>query len=372
MKQLNILLIRLSSIGDVLHCTPLAKTLKLQFPQANISWLVGEASQDILHGNPYLDEIIVWQREKWERELRGGEWLNSYRNFRLLEYNLRKAQYDLVIDMHGLLLTGLIAWRSGAAMRIGFAQAREGSPLFYTHRVPAKQPMSIVRHYLQLLQPLKIHKHSLEMVMPVAQRDQDYAEDLFTTHHLRKDDLIVALNPSTSWVTKCWPPDHFSSLADLLITKLKAKVILLGAASDQPLVHKIMQNSQGDIINLAGKTNLKELAAVVQKINLFIGGDTGPLHIAAAVGTPTISLFGPTDPGIYAPAGSGHTALFSSVPCRYCHRRTCTSMVCMEAISPIEVYKAAKQMFERPTGNKKSVEAVTYEQVPVKKIYSPL
>jgi len=372
MTPKNILLIRLSSIGDVLHCTPVARTLREQFPKAKISWLVGETSQDILHGNPYLDEIIVWQREKWEREVRKGSLLKGYQNFRLLEKILREGEFDVAIDMHGLLLTGLIAWRSGAQMRIGFAKAKEGSPLFYTHRVQSNSPLPIVEHYLQLLQPLGVVKLLTETTMPIYQEHQDFAEQILDAHHIKKDDTIIALNPSTSWVTKCWPADYFVQLTDLLMKRLNVKVIILGAPSDMPLVDKITNNSSEKVINLAGKTNLKELAAVIQKTNLFIGGDTGPLHIAAAVGTPTISLFGPTNPRIYAPAGVDHVAIASKVSCRYCHSRRCKELICMEEIDPLDVYQAALQIIKRRIENKNNMEEVAYGPVPIKKIHFPV
>jgi lipopolysaccharide heptosyltransferase I len=366
----KILLIRLSSIGDVLHGTPVAKTLREHFPSAEISWIVGEKSQDILHGNPYLDKIILWQREQWEKELRQGAWRKGYENFRFLERQLRLEQYDLTIDMQGLLLTGLIGWRSGAKTRIGFAQAKEGSPLFYTHRVETKEPMPIVNHYLQLLKPLGINQVSTSMVMPVAAEHNKFADNLFISNGITKDDTVVILNPATSWITKCWPAAYFSILGNLLQQKLKVKIILLGAPGDIPLLDSIISGISGAVINLAGKTNLKELAAVIQKAQVFIGGDTGPLHIAAAVGTPTISLFGPTNPSTYAPLGEKHVAIVSEADCRFCFKRKCANLICMEKIMPDDVCLAAQKLLAEP--QKRNMEAIAYGQVPVKTIYAPV
>jgi lipopolysaccharide heptosyltransferase I len=366
----KILLIRLSSIGDVLHCTPIAQTLREQFPDAKISWVVGEKSKDILLGNPYLDQIIVWQREKWEAALRTGAWRSGYHDFRNLERYLKEDRYDIAIDMHGLLLTGLIAWRSGAKTRIGFSNAREGSPLFYTEKVKPLVGQQITRQYLQLLKALDVRKVSNTMLMPIAEENLKFAEHIWEQHHIGADDIVVILNPSTSWVTKNWPPEHFTMLANLLISKHRAKIMLLGAHGDIPLVNKIASGITDEIINLAGKTNLKDLAAVVKKSNLFIGGDTGPLHIAAAVGTPTISLFGPTNPRIYAPEGPGHIALTAPVNCKGCHSRTCQDIVCMKQILPLEVYQAARGLLAQSVRKRKHMEAIIYGQVPVKTIYS--
>ncbi len=276
MRPDNILLIRLSSIGDVLHCTPVARTLREHFPQARISWLVGEKSQEILHGNPDLDNIILWQREKWEQELRKGSWQKSVADFRMLTQQLKNERYDMVIDLQGLLLTGLIGWRSGARTRIGFRQAREGSALFYTHRVRNEHRLQIVQHYLQLLRPLGIRRFNTQMVMPLAQRHYDFASNLFSSQNINEDqDRVIILNPSTSWPTKCWPPAYYARLANLLGTGLAAKIMLLGAPGDVPLLKEISAGISQPVINLAGKTNLKELAAVVQKSHLFISGDTG-------------------------------------------------------------------------------------------------
>lgn len=370
MTPKNILLIRLSSLGDVLHGTPVAKTLRAHFPAAKISWIVGEKSQEILQGNPYLDKIIVWQREKWEEELRKGVLRKSYASFHLLEEQLKEDQYDLTIDMHGLLLTGLISWRSGAPMRIGFARAKEGSPFFYTHKVKSPTQMQIVHHYLQLLQPLGLQKGCPQMVMPVAADHHRFADNLLRSHGIKEEDMVLAISPFTSWATKCWPAAYFAALVNFLQDDLQAKVILLGAPDDLPLLAKIVAGSSRPVINLAGKVNLKELAAVMQKSHLFIGGDTGPLHIAAAVGTPTLSLFGPTNPHIYAPVGENHAVIVSDVACRYCHKRACENFICMESIGLEEVYRAVRKMLNREKPQKRYMEATAYGQVPVKKIRS--
>lgn len=373
MNPQNILLIRLSSIGDVLHCTPVARTLRDAYPDAKISWLVGEKSQEILRGNPFLDEIIVWQREQWEQELRKGAWCKSYANFRCLEQQLKAEQYDLTIDLHGLLLTGLIGWRSGAKKRVGFAKAKEGSPFFYTHRVHTSTRLQIVQHYLQLLHPLGIKHYRPQMVMPLTATHYEFADKLFADYNINSTEPVIALNPSTSWPTKCWPAAYFSQLANLLQSKLQARIILLGAPGDAQLLGKITAGISRPVINLAGKTNLKELAAVVQNSHIFIGGDTGPLHIAAAVGTPTISVFGPTEPRVYAPLGGTHTAIVTDAACRSCHQRQCADSTCMEKIMPETVYLAVQKTLsgqvKRP---KRQMEANEYGQVPVKTIYSPV
>jgi ADP-heptose:LPS heptosyltransferase len=185
-------------------------------------------------------------------------------------------------------------------------------------------------------------------------------------------DVVVILNPATSWITKNWPSEYYAVLANLLIKNHKAKIILLGAPSDMQLVNNIMSGISQPVINLAGKTNLKELAAIVQNSNLFIGGDTGPLHIAAAVGTPTISVFGPTDPRIYTPEGEGHIALTSSVACKGCHNRMCKNHICMTMILPIDVYRAAETLMTQCSRNQRNLEAVIYGQVPTKTIYSSI
>jgi len=345
-----------------------ARTLREHFPQARISWLVGEKSQEILHGNPDLDNIILWQREKWEQELRKGSWQKSVADFRMLTQQLKNERYDMVIDLQGLLLTGLIGWRSGARTRIGFRQAREGSALFYTHRVRNEHRLQIVQHYLQLLRPLGIRRFNTQMVMPLAQRHYDFASNLFSSQNINEDqDRVIILNPSTSWPTKCWPPAYYARLANLLGTGLAAKIMLLGAPGDVPLLKEISAGISQPVINLAGKTNLKELAAVVQKSHLFISGDTGPLHIAAAVGTPTLSLFGPTDPQVYAPLDEKHAAIVSDARCRYCHKRSCAHSTCMGRILPEDVYLAARKIIQQKP-QKKYMEATPYGEVTIKTI----
>lgn len=364
MTYKNILIIRLSAIGDVLHCTPLARALRREYPEAKLSWIVSAKSQDILLGNPFLDEIIVWDKDEW-KSLAKSSLPAAYRSLRALQAILQAEKYDLAVDVHSRFIPGLITWKSGAAVRAGFSTAKELASLFYNRTTPQIKGLPIPQQYLGVLRALEISGENSDMIMPVAPENCQKADHIWETYQIRPADTVIVLNPATTWQTKCWPPEHFARLGNLL-QQQGAKILLTGAKSDIPLINEIREAVKGETISLAGGTSLKDLAAVAQKCDLFVSGDTGPLHIAAAVGAPTLSLYGPTDPRAYAPVGEQHAAVLSPVSCRLCHKRRCDDFICMARIEPETVYQEALKLLEKTKCRAKS--QPVYKEVPVKRI----
>ncbi|EGO62151.1 glycosyltransferase family 9 protein [Acetonema longum] len=364
MSYKNILIIRLSAIGDVLHCTPLTRALRQEYPEAKISWIVSPKSQDILQGNPFLDEIVVWDKDEWKKLARNSL-KAAYQSLRTLQRTLLAEQYDLAVDVHSQFLPGFITWKS-APVRVGFSNAKEMAPLFYNRMTPRIGDLPMPQQYLGVLTALGISGKNPAMIMPVAPENCQNAGRIWETYHIRPDDTVIVLNSSTTWQTKCWPPEHFARLGNLL-RQQGAKILLTGAKSDIPLIDKIKDSIKGEVISLAGETSLKDLAAVAQKCDLFVSGDTGPLHIAAAVGAPTLSLYGPTDPRIYAPAGEQHAAVLTPAACRLCHKRRCDDFICMARIEPETVYQEALKLLEKTKGRTKNSQPL-YKEVQVRKI----
>jgi len=322
----RILLIRLSSIGDVLFASPVAEKLRQRFPKAHITWVVETKSKDVIEGNPFLDEVIVWSRKSWNKHARQNR---DYLQLIHLNYNFSKSiralQPDLVINMQDDFRSAVLTHISGAKYRICPANFRK------TNRCAANVLVdnTVVKHsmlkYVSLLSPLGIDFKDTHMTMPFTSKDIDYANGLLSEQGLQQKQFVV-LNPAASSTKKLWPANYYAVLADLLIEKCNTPIVFLGADSDRALVAEVTCQMKHKAYDLSGKTTLKQLGALVQKAQLFISGDTGPLHIAAAVGTPTVSLFGPTDPERYAPLGDLHRIITGKT---------------MHDIKPSEVFQAA-------------------------------
>ena len=326
----NILIIKPSSLGDVVHSLPTLKALRDRFPEARLSWVINRELSNILEGNPYLDEIIPFERR--------------YRGFYTFTKGLRRKGFDLIIDLQGLFRSGLMALLSGAKKRIGFANGRESSPMFYTDTVPvATMEMHAVDRYLLIAEHLGAKTEDSEdrdFTINFS-KEEDYIRRLFKEKDLEGEKIIV-INPSGRWKTKRWPVEKFAALADLINKEKGASVILIGGPADVELATEVELRAKAEIINIAGMTTLKQLAALLSKVSLLVTNDSGPMHIAATVGTPVIALFGPTDPKRTGPYGDDHIVIRKNIPCSPCFRKRCHSPICMEAISVDDVFETVK------------------------------
>jgi len=299
----KILIIKLSSLGDVVHALPVLSGLKQSLPDAQISWMVSRAFSSLLEGHPDLDQIILFERERW----RGVK--NCILRFpeiwRLVQ-DIRAFQFDVVLDLQGLLRSGLFTWLAHAPERFGFTDARECSYLAYNHKVVVPTWIThAVDKNLFLAEQYVGHNLTLHFKIALSAKDQEKAK-------LWIPNLpAVVLVPGARWASKCWPTLHFAQLIDFLLQKQNISVVLVGAKSDLGIGEEIIRQAWlgQKVINLIGKTSLKELAAVMQRANLVVSNDSGPMHIAAAMGTKVVALFGPTQTNKTGPYGDGHIVL---------------------------------------------------------------
>lgn len=309
----RILIIKLGAVGDVIHALPVLETLRSCFPQAYIGWAVEEAAAPILEGNPALSELILLERKK----LRGASGLAYFR--RWLQ-TLRAKRFDAVLDLHNLFKSGLIGYASGAPMRIGFRKLREGNFIFMNRWVkPAARHRHAVEKYLGLLEPLGIQETQWVVRFPLVwnSRDEDWIERYWTQQGFGRDgskqETVVAVNPGAHWPSKRWRPDRYAEVADRVVKDHRVRVMVLWGPGERPLADRIAQAMREKSM-IAPETTLKQLMALINRCRLLITGDTGPLHIAAALGVPTVSLFGPSDPTRNGPYGRGHSIVRSPVP----------------------------------------------------------
>jgi len=309
----RILIIKLGAVGDVIHALPVLETLRACFPDAHIGWAVEEAAAPILDGNPALSELIRLERKK----LRGMSGLVYFR--RWLQ-SLREKRFDAVLDPHNLFKSGLIAFASGASVRVGFGKIREGNFLFMNRWIrPDARYRHAVEKYLSLLDPFGIRESQWVIRFPLSwsPQDEEWAGRFWKQEGFGRDggkrETVVAVNPGAHWPSKQWMPERYAQVADRLVKDRGIRVLILWGPGEQPLAERIARSMREPSV-IAPETDLKRLAALIKRCRLLITGDTGPLHIAAALGVPTVSLFGPSDPARNGPYGQGHAIVRSVIP----------------------------------------------------------
>lgn len=339
---MNILIVKMSAIGDVIHTLPALHAIRKHYPDARITWLVEEAASGLVEGHQALDRVLVSKRKRWVRGILGSSCLESIREVHHFIKELRDTRYDLVLDFQGLLKSGVLVGLSRGKRKIGFDKGmehQEHSYLFLNERVP---PVDMDNHALlrgmMLLDVLGIQSKEIVFNLPVQDQHRDMVDDLLVRHGLREFKPLVAIHPGAKWETKLWSNQKFSSLADRLIEQYDAKVVFTGSQADRRTIQDIMSGMKGEAANLAGETSLKTLAALYEKTDFLVSTDTGPMHVAAAVGTPVVALFGPTAPWRTGPFGTGHQIIRAGLECSPCFKRKCDSVACMRDISVEQVF----------------------------------
>jgi len=297
----NILIVRLSSIGDVLMTNPVIKILRKRYPDAYLAYLVEDKSKDMVTGNSYLDETILFDKGKFKNLRKDTGIISALKSLSPLVNKLRERNFDLVIDLHGVFRSGLLSYLTGAKKRIGID--KQLISLLYTDKMKENLEIHAVDEYLNLLKLIEVapDQYEKEFMIASSKKDEDYIKQLIQKHGIKNDELLIAFNPATSREDKEWSEDKFAQVGDWINDNLQARVLVLGGPADENKVKRIINKMETKAINLAGKTTLKELSCLLKKIDLLITGDTGPMHMGMAVGTPLIALFGPTRPVRYGP-----------------------------------------------------------------------
>lgn len=338
-RPLRVLLVRLSAIGDCLHAAPVASELRRAHPDAFIGWAIQEPAADLLRSSPGVDRFHVYPR-------RARGLTAQFKAFRRFRRELRNCRYDAAIDVQGLTKSGLVAWWSGARHRIGFRGGpamgnRELNSLFLNRRFAVDPAVThVIDRNLALLRAsgLAGKEHPLaEWRLP------DYAEpealDFLKRHGLVSGGYAV-VSPGTIWRTKLWPTMHFAAAVRRLGRERSLPVVVVWAGEEErSAAEKIVVSAGNDPpVLLAPPTDLRELATLLRHAALFLGCDSGPAHLAAALDVPCVSVFGPTDPSRNGPYGprSASVQLDQRLECQPCWRRTCSrgDFACMERLDP--------------------------------------
>ena len=349
-KPKKILIVRLSAIGDVVHVLPALRSLRSGFPDSEITWVVEDRAQGIIADHPDLDEVIVFQRKKWQRDIFKisriyntlGEVLSFYKK-------LNRTHYDLVIDFQGNLKSGIMTLIAKSEVKIGFGKlhCKEFNYLFTKQQInpPGKRIHKIEKN-LALLGGLNIDNKYQDPGLPVSKIDEDYVSD-FIYKNTKKTAPVIMVHPCTSKFGsfKQWPVLNYAVVADKILETYNANVIFTWGPGELGVINEIILNMKHKAI-ASCDTSIKQLTELIRRADLFIGGDTGPLHIASILGIPTVAIYGPKDPAVYGPYNNKAIVLKKDWPCSPCNNRTCAQPECMTTILPEEVFQAIEELME--------------------------
>lgn len=336
----RILVIKLRYLGDVLLSTPVLASLRTAFPKARLSMLVNPGTEAMIATNPHVDEVLMVERAR-----------SPVRQLRFAAA-LRGRRFDLVVDLTDGDRAAILSRLTGAAVRIGFNREGRWRGQLYTHVVPIQeQPISMIRQHLMTLEMLGIPvvDDSSPTLRTDASNDAAACAALGAVG-IGPGERFVAVHPGARWWFKGWPADRFARLIDHVQKKLGMKVVLLGSVADLQIAEAILDQAETDCRSLVGRLALLELAGVLRQARLLVGNDNGPMHIAAAMGTPVIGLFGPSDPRMWGPAGQNHAIFYKGIDCRPCFPGGCQrgEQNCMRLIALDEVISAVERMLEPP------------------------
>jgi heptosyltransferase-1 len=294
----NILIIKPSALGDIVQALPALSALRRSFPDAEISWLVRPEFAPLIENHPHLTRIIPF-----DRKLLGKAWFHpgAFKTLLSLFGRLRRSEFDAVFDFQGLFRTAFFARISGCRKRFGPANAREFSRIFYTHRIekPADSP-HVVDHYMNLVRAAGGASTDVEFIVPLDATAKNSVEKILTAHNIASQTYVVFV-PGSAHADKCWPIDRFAALAEKLSSDHKLSIVATGSSSEASLVESLVRSAKTPIINLAGRTSIAELVALLRDAALVVSNDTGPGHIASALGTPMVMIFGWSNPALIAP-----------------------------------------------------------------------
>ncbi len=347
--RLKILILKPSSLGDVIQALPVLRLLKLHFRDAQIFWWLDSALAPLLEGDPDLAGIVRFERRRWAAPRHWPEMLRSIRW-------MRAQRFDLVIDLQCLARSGAFAWLANGNFLAGLDEVREGARGFYD--VAARRASfhtHAVDWYLSVLPPLGVPVHKNFVWLP--ERPQIAAElkrkwpAAFASppHSTLRTPHLIALQPGARWPTKRWPVENFAELVRLLAEKFpQARFVVLGDAGDRSLGKAVAGTAPERCVNSCGETSLPEMIECLRLCDLMITNDTGPMHAAAALGKPLVALFGPTEPRRTGPYGQAENVLRIDLPCSPCFKSRCAwknPNECLTAISPVMVLERVRQQF---------------------------
>jgi lipopolysaccharide heptosyltransferase I len=364
----RILLIKPSALGDVIHTIPVLVKLRARYPSARIDWLITPENADIVRCHPALSDVVLFARRDFSK--RGRRWRATVA-FRDLLKQIRRAKYDLIVDMHGQMRSAFFALISGASVRIGFDRpikfsrtisaehdlknvpshgwrgAREGSWVAYTHRIPIPTlDVHAIDRYLWVAPLLGLDDNPPDLTIYLSPETIRNVERLLEQHGVPASKPLIVLVPGTIWETKHWTIEGFAGVAREFLREGFA-VALAGTKRDQERCRQIAAAARG-VCDLSGKTTPAELAALIRRAEVAVTNDSGSMHVAASLGKPMVSVFGPTNPVHIGPYERPESVVRVDLPCSPCNYRRLSQCpfdhACMKQVTSAMVVERARKI----------------------------
>ena len=343
----RICVIKPSALGDVVQALPVLPALRRRFPRARISWVISRSLAPILEGHPDLDEIIPFERH------------GSLGDWRKLLTRLRRSRFDLVFDLQGLLRSGLMLWATRASLRVGLESAREGS-LWGCHFLIPETDLSVPAHLRSrhVVDALGLTNFDSGLRLGISRADRDWASgQLAPLAGTAGAGAGLAVHPGASWKTKRWPAERFAAVAFKAMRRFGLSPVVLGGPDEQGIAAQFVQTLRqlapnARVIDLSGKTNLKQLAAVLEQSRVLVTNDSGPMQLAAGLGTPVVGIFTCTSPTISGPPGNQHELVATGVSCAASYRKRCPHrgkkhLACMDELDVERVWSGLCRLMQK-------------------------
>jgi lipopolysaccharide heptosyltransferase II len=337
----RIAIIKPSALGDVVQTLPLLPVLRERFRNTHISWVINSSISNLLEAHPDLDGLI-----RFERQGSATSWVRLLRE-------LRRREFDLVFDLQGLLRTAAMTLATRAPVRVGLETAREGAHLACHVTIPdTNKFVPVHARYERLFDALGMGHLQPQPRVAVTADDHAWAR----TQIAKLGSPTLAIHPGARWITKRWPAERFAAVACKAMRRYGFSTLILGSGDEKPVCDQVEQvvrkfSPNGSIANLAGKTSLKQLASLLASVNVVLTNDSGPMHLAAAVGTPVVGLFTCTSPVRSGPPGGQHQCVSTKLSCAASYRKRCPyrgrkHLACMEELDIDRVWQAFVRVME--------------------------
>lgn len=325
----RIALIKPSALGDIMHALPVLAALRQRYPQAHLAWVVNSLYEPLLQQHPLLNATIPFQRR------RKGLWSTAV-GFTQFLSRLRGEHFDLVIDLQGLFRSGLMAWSTGAARRVGLSSAREGARWFYTDVIDdgGMEDRHAVDRYWRVAEGLGAGSGPKRFVLPVAEAARSWAREVLRDYPRP----WLAVGVGARWLTKRWLPEHFAALVNQAQEEYGGTALFVGAPDEVEISRRAWGLVQGPKRDFTGTTDLPQLAALLEQCDAMLANDTGPLHLAVALGRPVVAPYTCTQVKLTGPYGQHERAVETGVWCRGSRLKECPRLECMSELTPARLW----------------------------------